>query len=278
MTIALADVVSADVWSRENDIDEPPYLWSDLLARRNALGLQTEELAPVLDVDYHRYREREKGVLSVGPYMLGEVIRMERFVAAVEADLIGGSGEGAVVLEAVADQQAFEDAYPDARTLRDQNPYPMALHHVAAGRAAAALTRQGRDVEVYWDGRRADLKVRRLAAGLLKEETAGLLGIVSRRYARFESSADAPPAGLLAELQAIDDFIVDSSAALEVINENGIQIVTMIDDPAQFVRTYPQARTHRDETVYPLRVHRVAVGRRAAAIETAGTPARIDVY
>lgn len=276
MTIALADLASADVRSRENDIDEPPYLWSDLLARRNALGLQTEELAPVLDVDHHSYREREKGALSVGRYVLGELIRMERFVAKVEADLIGESGEGAVVLEAVVDQPTFEAAYPGARTLRDRNPFPMALHHVAVGRAASELARQGRDVEVYWDGRRADLKVRRLAAGLLKDETARLLGIVSRKYARFESSAEAPPAGLLAELQAIDDFIVDSATALEVVDENGIQLITMIDDPAEFVRTYPQARTHRDETVYPLRVHRVAVGRRAAAIETAGASVRID--
>lgn len=278
MTIALADPVSADVWSRENDIDEPPYLWSDLLARRNALGLRTEELAPVLDVDYHRYRERDKGALPVGPYIVGELIQMERFVAQVEADLIGDSGDGAVVLEAVVDQSTFEDAYPDARTRRDQNPYPMALQHVAVGRAAFELTRQGRDVEVHWGGRRADLKVRRLAAGLLKEETAQMLGIASRKYARLESTTVAPPAGLLAELQAIDDFIVDSAAALEVINENGIAFVTMIDDPAQFARTYPQARTRRDETVYPLRVHRVAAGRRAAAIETAGTPVRIDVY
>ena len=278
MRVGLAGGLPAGAHDREDDIDEPPYLWSDLLARRNALSLRVEDLVPVLRVDLRKYRSRETGALEVGPELVDELIAMEEFVAG-EADklLAAAPATGTVVLQAAVDQGEFEDAYPDARTLRDLVAYPMSLQHVAVGRAAAELSRRGRDVEVHRGDRRADLTVRRLAAGLLKDETARLLGIDEKRYAKFERSAAAPPAGLVTELQAVDDFITTSAGQLDVTEAAGVSVVVMIDDQAEFERAYPQARTQRDGVVYPRRVHRVAAARRAHTLEAAGGSARIAV-
>ncbi len=278
MSVGLAGVLPAAVRDQEDDIDQQPYMWSDLLARRNALSLQVEDLVPVLRVDLRKYRSRETGALEVGPDLVDELIAMEEFVAS-EADklLAAAPAEGTVVLQAVVDQGGFETAYPDARTLRDLVPYPMSLQHVAVGRAAAELSRRGRDVDVHRGDRRADLTVRRLAAGLLKDETARLLGLDEKKYAKFERSTTAPPAGLVTELQAIEDFITASADQLDVTEVAGVTVVVMIDDQAEFERAYPQARTQRDGVVYPRRVHRVAAARRAHTLEVAGQSARIAV-
>ncbi|MDO2394782.1 hypothetical protein QRB38_13275 [Mycobacterium avium subsp. hominissuis] len=278
MTVGLADVLPAAVYIQEDDIDEPPYLWSDLIARRNALSLRVEDLVPVLRVDLRKYRSRETGALEVGPDLVDELIAMEEFVDDEVARLVATApADGIVVLQAVVDQAEFEEAHPDARTVRDLVPYPLSLQHVAVGRAAAQLSRQGRDVQVHRGEQRGDLTVRRLACGLLKEETARLLGIDAKKYAKFERSTSAPPAGLVAELQAVDDFIVDSAGQLDVTDVDGVSIVVMIDDQAEFERTYPQARTKRDGTVFPRRVHRVAAARRAHELQAAGRSARILV-
>ena len=279
MSVGLAGGLSVAVHDREDDeIDEQPYLWSDLLARRNALSLQVEDLVPVLRVDLRKYRSRETGALEVGPDLVDELITMAAFVAG-EADklLTEVPASGTVVLQAVVDQGDFETAYPDARTVRDLVPYPMSLQHVAVGRVAAELSRRGRDVEVHRGDRRGDLTVRRLAAGLLKDETARLLGLDEKKYAKFERSTTAPPAGLVAELQAIDDFITTSAGQLDVTEVAGVSVVVMIDDQAEFERAYPQARTQRDGVVYPRRVHRVAAARRAHTLEAAGASVRIAV-
>jgi hypothetical protein len=278
MSVGLAGVLPAAVRDQEDDIDEQPYLWSDLLARRNALSLQVEDLVPVLRVDLRKYRSRETGALEVGPDLVDELIAMEEFVAG-EADklLAAAPASGTVVLQAVVDQGEFETAYPDARTVRDLVPYPMSLQHVAVGRVAAELSRRGRDVEVHRGDRRGDLTVRRLAAGLLKDETARLLGLDEKKYAKFERSTSAPPAGLVTELQAIEDFITTSAGQLDVTEVADVSVVVMIDDQAEFERAYPQARTKRDGVVYPRRVHRVAAARRAHSLEAAGASVRIAV-
>jgi hypothetical protein len=278
MSVGLAGVLPAAVRDQEDDIDEQPYLWSDLLARRNALSLQVEDLVPVLRLDLRKYRSRETGALEVGPDLVDELIAMEEFVAS-EADklLAAAPASGTVVLQAVVDQGEFETAYPDARTVRDLVPYPMSLQHVAVGRVAAELSRRGRDVEVHRGDRRGDLTVRRLAAGLLKDETARLLGLDEKKYAKFERSTTAPPAGLVTELQAIEDFITTSAGQLDVTEVADVSVVVMIDDQAEFERAYPQARTKRDGVVYPRRVHRVAAARRAHSLEAAGASVRIAV-
>ncbi len=278
MTVGLVGLSPAASYIQEDDIDEPPYLWSDLIARRNALSLRVEDLVPVLRVDLRKYRSRETGALEVGPDLVDELIAMEEFVDGEVARLLAAApADGIVVLHAVVDQTEFEDAHPDARTVRDLVPYPMSLQHVAVGRAAAQLSRDGRDVQVYRGEQRGDLTVRRLAAGLLKEETARLLGIDAKKYAKFERSTAAPPAGLVAELQAVDDFIVESAGQLDVTEVDGVSVVVMIDDQEVFERAYPHARTKRDGTVFPRRVHRVAAARRARELESAGRSARIAV-
>lgn len=283
MSVSTAGLLPAAVHDQEVDIDEddfddePPFLWSDLLARRNALSLQVEDLVPVLRVDMRKYRSRETGALGVDELM-DELILMDHFVAGETNKLLAAApASGVVELHACVDQGEFEAAYPGARTLRDLVPYPVSLQHVAVGRAAAELTRRGLDVEVQRGDRRADLTVRRLAAGLLKDETARLLGIDEKKYAKFERSTTAPPAGLVAELQAVEDFITTSSSQLAVTKAAGVSVVPMIDDQAEFERAYPQARTQRDGVVYPRRVHRVAAARRALALEAEDQSVRIVV-
>ena len=278
MSVGPAGVFPAMVGDWEDDIDEQPYLWSDLLARRNALALRREDVVPVLRVDEHKYRAREAGDLPVGPYLVEELIAMEEFVAGETAKLLAAPPDtGTVRLQAVVDQDAFNAVYPDARTLRDEVAYPLTLQHVAVGRAAGALGRQDRDVEVRRGDRRADLTVRRLAAGLEKNETAALLGVEKKHYYTAERGAKPPSAGLLAELQAVDDFITTTAAQLEVVEGDGISVVLMLDDQREFEQAYPQARTLRDGVPYPIRVHRVAAARRAQQLEAAGQPARIAV-
>ena len=276
--MGLAGVLPAAVRDQEDDIDEQPYLWSDLLARRNALALRREDLVPVLRVDELRYRAREAGSLPVGPYLVEELIAMEEFVAAATAQLLVAVPDaGTVVLQAFVDQDEFSVAYPDARTLRDGVAYPVTLQHVAVGRVAGELGRQDRVVEVHRGGRRADLTVRRLATGLEKNETAALLGVEKKHYYTAERGAKPPPAGLLAELQAVDDFIDATAGRLDVTDVDGVSVVLMLDDQREFEKAYPLARTLRDGVSYPIRVQRVAAARRAQLLEAAGRPARIAV-
>ncbi|MBV8350067.1 MAG: hypothetical protein JOZ49_21940 [Mycolicibacterium sp.] len=93
-------------------------------------------------------------------------------------------------------------------------------------------------------GRRADLTVRRLATGLEKNETAALLGVEKKHYYTWERGKP-PSLGLLAELQAVDDFITASASQLEVTDVDGVSVVLMLDDQRQFEHSYPQARTAR---------------------------------
>jgi transcriptional regulator with XRE-family HTH domain len=265
------------VGDQEDDIDQQPYLWSDLLARRNALALRREDLIPVLRVEEQKYRARETGALSVGPYLVEELIAMEEFVADVAATMLAAApSAGTAVLQAVIDQDEFAVAYPQARTLRDSVVYPLALQHVAVGRAAGELSRRGLDVEVHRAGRRADLTVRRLAAGLEKNETAALLGVEKKHYYTWERGKP-PSAGLLTELQAVDDFITTNAAQLDVTEVDEVIMVLMLDDQRQFEQAYPLARTMRDGVPYPIRVHRVAAALRAHQLDAAGRPARIAV-
>jgi hypothetical protein len=284
MSVGLAGVLPAAVRDQEDDIDErddieaQPYLWSDLVARRNALALRREDLVPVLRIDEQKYRAREAGDLPVGPYLVEELIAMEEFVADERAKLLAAApAAGPVVLQAVVDQEEFAAAYLDAHTLRDNVAYPLTLQHVAAGLAAGELSRQDRDVEVHRGGRRADLTVRRLAVGVEKNETAALLGVEKKHYYTAERGAKPPSAGLLAELQAVDDFITATSGQLKVVDADGVSAVLMLDDQRQFERIYPLARTLRDGAPYPIRVHRVAAARRAEELEAAGRSARIVV-
>lgn len=255
----------------DSDTTEPAYLWSDLLARRNALGLTVEDAASVLNLWRDKLREAEEGDREVMTTLVKEFIAMERFVADHADEILAAAPtEGVVTLQAAVDQAEFEAKYPNACTLRDNVAYPVALQHVAVGRAAAELSRRGREVEVHRGERRADLLVRRLAAGLLKLETATLLGSNITHYDRMERSRTAPPAGVVAELQAINDFITDVADQLEVVEDGGVSIVMMIDDQAGYERLYPQAKTRRDGNPYPRRLARVAAARRAHTLQRLG--------
>lgn len=259
--------------------DPTSYLWSDLLARRNALALHREDLVELLQVNWGKYWTRESSSRPVSPTFIGELLAMEEFVREETGALLASAPAtaGPVVLQALEGQGEFERKYPDERTLRDGRPYPAALHDVAVGRAAADLTRRGYSVEVYRGPRRADLTVRRRATGLLKNETAELLGIAKQKYYKWESGKIAPAAGLIAELQAVNDFITAVAAQLNVADVGGVRVIQMLDEQDEFEHAYPNARTKRDGRAYPVRMHRVAAARRASALEGAGEEARVAV-
>ncbi len=281
MSVGLAGVLPAAV-REEGDIVEQPsyeYLWSDLKARRNALSLWPEDLAPLYELDLTRYRTYESGardLLGPGRGLVDELIAMEAFVAGEADRLIDEApAEGTVVLNAVIDQEAFSIRFPDAHHRRNQNSYPMTLQHVAVGRAAAELSRRDRDVEVYRGERHFDLTAGRLAVGLGKTETAHLLGLNVKSYFKAERGADPPRRATLDELQDLDDFIVDTAGRFEVRDEDGVSVIWILDDQAEFEKIYPEARFQRSDTPYPVRMLHVAAGRRAGALAAAGHPVRI---
>jgi transcriptional regulator with XRE-family HTH domain len=255
-----------------------PYRWSDLFARRIALGFRREDAGPVLDYRMQRYWSQEDGEHDVDPRLVKMLIAMENFVAEMTTSMLDMAASGddcAVVLTAATGQDEFMAAHPRAYHHRRGGvfPYPFILQHVSAGRAAAELTRRGRSVAVYRGDKHAELAVRRLAVGLSKNHTADLLGVDRHRYLTWESGQKPPPAGLVNELQAIDDFITTAAAGLDVDDVGGgISVVHMLDEQRQFERTYPRARTIRDGVAYPLRVYRVAAARRAQQL---GDRARI---
>jgi hypothetical protein len=281
MSVGLAGVLPAAV-REEDDIVEQPfveYLWSDLKARRNALSLWPEDLAPLLGFDLTRYRTYETGGRDhPGAGLVGELIAMEAFVAG-EADRLieGAPAEGTVVLHAVVDQETFTTRYPQARTRRGENPFPVTLQYVAVGRAAAELSRRDRDVEVYRGERHFDLTAARLAVGLGKTETAHLLGLNVKSYYGAERGTKLPSEATLGELQDLDDFIVDTAGRFEVSVEDGVSVIWILDDQAEFEKIYPEARFQRSDTPYPVRMLHAAAGRRAGALEAAGQQVRIAV-
>jgi hypothetical protein len=281
MSAGLAGVLPAAVREEGAIVEQPfaEYLWSDLKFRRNALSLWPEDLAPLLGLDLTRYRTYETGGRArPGPGLVNELIAMEAFVAD-EADRLieGAPAEGAVVLQAVLDQDTFTARYRQARTRRYQNPYPVSLQYVAVGRAAAELSRRGRDVEVYRGERHFELTAGRLAVGLGKTETAHLLGLNVKSFYAAERGTKPPRETTLNELQNLDDFIADTATKLEVSVEDGVSVIWVLDDQVEFEKTHPEARFERSDTPYPVRMLHVAAGRRAHALDTAGRPARIAV-
>lgn len=284
MTVGLAGVLPAAVREEDDIVEQPSYeyLWSDLKARRNALGLWPEDLAPLFGFDLTRYRSYESGgrdLMRDNRGLVDELITMEAFVGEEADRLIDGAPtEGTVVLQAVADQETFNIRYPDARnTRRRQNAYPMTLHYVAVGRAAAELRRQGRDVEVYRGERHFELAAARSAVGLGKTETAHLLDLNVKSYFKTERGTDPPRHTTLNELQDLDNLIVDTAVRFEVSVDDGVGVICVEDNQAEFEKIYPEARFQRSGTPYPVRMQWVAAGRRAGMLAAAGRPVRIAV-
>lgn len=282
--------------------DQPfvEYLWSDLKARRNALSLWPEDLAPLLGIDpalylaYEYDRPQDVPTKSAGrrgamrairagegspdnvpEQFVDELAEMEAFVADEAEQLIEAApATGMVKLDAVVDQEKFTSECPDACTRLLEYPYPVILQHVAVGRAAAELRRRGRDVEVYRGERRSDLAAARCAVGLGKTETAHLLGINVKSYFANERKG-AVRQEALNDLQKIDDFITDTSNRLAVKDENGISVLWATDNPEQFQKAYPKAVIERSANPYPVRMLWVAAGRRAGELDAAGQAVRI---
>lgn len=270
---------------------QPDYRWSDLISRRAALGLARDVLADTLGVSAGKFWSREGGNTTSGAYLIDELNAMEAFVqqraAAFIDDAINDDGDTTVTLKVVVDPPEFEKTYPDAKTRRDGIPYPFTLEYVAAGRAAAELTRRGYVVEVYRGDFRADLVTRRAAVGLPKTMAGQLLGLGEKKYNLWETGkksapkaaagAGAPfPVGLVRELQKIDDFITETAAALDVVELGGVKAVVLVDSQAEFERTYPEAKTIRGGTPYPLRVLRVAASRRVSQLGESGRVVVLD--
>ncbi|MUM03481.1 hypothetical protein B5P44_01580 [Mycobacterium sp. CBMA 213] len=266
---------------------EEKYTWADLSVRRIGLGISTEVYASTLRISNDGYVLSECGDAPVNPRDVAHMIAMELFVAEETARLVAAADfddDETIELSVCVDQDAFNAEFPNAR-FHVNAAFPFTLQHVAAGRAAAELTRRGRDVHVYRGDVNVDLLVRRLAVGLMKQQAAELLGLAPQKYVRWEigtvrkfgEKAAGAPVGLIREMQAIDDYITATAKALPAIPDDGITAVFMLDDPEDITATYPGGHTKRGAEPYPRRVHRVAVARRAGALEAAGHRVRIVV-
>lgn len=253
MNVALAGVLPAAFY-QEDDIAEQPqseYLWSDLAARRQALNLSIDDVATLLRMDLTRYRSHEAGARDLRGAAAGlveELADMEAFVAD-ETDIMidDAPRSGIVELHAVVDEDAFTARYPDAHTLRDKTPYPVSLHHVAVGRAAAELGRRGRTVEVYRGERRFDLGAARLATGLGKNETAYLLGANVKSYYAAERGARPQGEATLADLRNLDDFITDTAGGFETTAEDGVSTIQVTDSMVTWTTNATMVAALRDK-------------------------------
>ncbi|MBU8820943.1 hypothetical protein KL864_34345 [Mycolicibacterium goodii] len=235
MNVALAGRSPAAT-HEEDDIATqqlPEYQWPDLAARRQALNLSIDNVAALLRMDLTRYRSHESGARNLrGPAagLVEELADMEAFVEDETDNMIDSApAEGIVKLHAVTDQDTFTALYPKAHTLRDNNPYPVSLQHVAVGRAAAELSRRGRAVEVYRGDRRFDLGAARLATGLGKNETAHLLGLNVKSYYAAERGTRVQGEETLADLLDLDDFITDTAARFETTVKDGLTTIKVTD-------------------------------------------------
>lgn len=298
MSVGLAEVLPAVMFEEaaiaEHSVE---YLWSDLKARRNALSLWPEDLAPVLGVDIARVLVCEhddvdqvhwrygRELPAMRAYIAGhpgdphevpaefidELVAMEAFVATEAQRLITAEAAdgNTVTLDAVVDQGAFMDRYPGAHTLAG-NPYPVVLHYVAVGRAAAELRRRGRDVAVYRGERRFDLAAARAALGLGKAQTALLLGTHEKTYFKNERGVDPPPPFPMRALQRMDDFVAGLVGELEITNEDGATVIWVSDDQAAFEKAHPDAVVERSGNPYQVQTVWIAAARRAGALQAAG--------
>lgn len=165
-----------------------------------------------------------------------------------------------MVVHATTDQDAFATRFPQARTRRHHNAYPVILQHVAVGRAAAELSRRDRDVEVYRGERHFDLTAARLAVGLSKTQLPHLLGLNVKSYFAAERGIRPPRYITMGELQGLDDFVVEAAGKLEVSVEDATSVIWIFDDQAEFEKIYPRARVQRSNTPYPVRMLWVAAG------------------
>lgn len=304
MGVALAEPRSA-VFSEGHVMPDPSfveYTWSDLKARRSALSLWPDVLAPLLHLDLARYLTAEYDNVEDAPQRLVdrqitpkvfagtdrlhpddvppehiiELDDMEAFVADEGDRLIDDApAEGVVKLYAAVDQETYIAENPDAFTGAHQHPYPVVLQYVAIGRAAAELRRRGRDVEVYRGDRRFDLGAARFAIGLGKAETAYLLGINPKTYNKSESGKEpTPPRIPMKELQGLDDFIEAIAGDLEVTHEDGVSVIWIQGGQAEFEAAHPNV-VERSGNPYPVRTMWVAAGRRASALLAAGDSVRV---
>lgn len=252
-----------------------PYLWSDLVARRSSLGLTREEVASTLGVDLSRYRSRETGAQAVGHHLMDELIAMEAFVASITQAHIT-TGREAPRITVSADQAAFEGRYPRARTGWKDTPYPVTLEYTAAGRAAAALRREGIATDIHRAGRAADVLCRRLATGLVRPNAVELMRISKKHYQEIERGTRHNPRAVVEELQNLDDFLTTAAEALEPLSPGPPVVLPLIDDQQEFEARYPEAHL-ADGAPWPSRVSRVIALRAASRYATPDHPARTHV-
>lgn len=254
------------------------YSGADLAAARNAVGLSIHELTSVLRVDGENYKAREADTKDVQAHLVAELTAMNAFVTGLADQLAAAvPAAGVVVLEAVPDQASFESVFPLAKTRRDGVPYPVGLQHNAVGRVACELQRQGRTVEVHRGSRRADLLVRRRAVGLSGKEAARLFGLNEKTYLEGEQGKK-PLSRVLAELQAVEDFIVAEAADVRVVDVGNIKaVLTGGGDAGTQNRRAAAAVTLRDQKPYPASVHYAAAGRAAEELRNAGHDVRVAV-
>ena len=252
------------------------YSGADLAATRAAVGLSIHELTSVLRIDLDNYKAREAGTKDVQAHLVAELIAMSTFVAELTRQLAAAvPADGTVALDAVTDQAAFESAFPTARTRRDEISFPMALQHNAVGRVACELHRQGRAVEVRRGDRRADLLVRRRAAGLAGKEAARLFGLNEKTYLEGEQGKK-PLNRVLAELQAVEDFIAAAVTTVRVVDFGNVKVVLMADGDVRLQNPLGAAAvTLRDQQPYPISVHHAVAGRAAEVLRAAGHDVRV---
>ncbi len=80
--------------------------------------------------------------------ILDELRAINNFIETTAAKLEVVETEGITAVLMIDDQHQFETAYPQARTLRDQVPYPRRLMRPAAARRASQIEAAGGNARI----------------------------------------------------------------------------------------------------------------------------------
>lgn len=125
------------------DPTSPQYQWPDLWCRRTALGLSGNQMSMLLDLNQSNYSGMESGRRRVPERIWDQISRMESFVMRVEYQARQVSEvDGVITLDFLETDDELATVYPHHADL------PALLHRVGVGRAAAALSADGKAVRI----------------------------------------------------------------------------------------------------------------------------------
>lgn len=123
----------------------------------------------------------------------------------------------------------------------------------------------------------ADLLARRETLGISAEQLAEILGVDRKMLAERETGARTVGDRLIAELDAMEQFVTTQTSAMLSDSSPDAEVVVLelVEDQEGFERLFPTAVSLRERVPYPSTLHCVAAGRAAAELGRRGRSVKI---